>query len=240
MESTAFIAISRQMVLREQMTVLSNNIANLQTPGYKGEQPLFVEYLDTSTPSDPQSYVQHLSLIRDFNPGPLESTNNPLDLGIKGDGFFTVSTADGPRYTRNGTFTLNADRQITTLAGEPLLGQGDAPIQIPPDSGAIVIATDGTVSTEVGQIGRIPLVTFADKQQLKKIGDGLYDPGTQPTQPAEGAEIHQGMIEGSNVQGVVEMARMVDTVRSYQSANRLIDEEHQRLRKAIDTLVATT
>jgi len=240
MESTAYIALSRQMVLREHMALLSNNLANLQTPGFKGEQPLFVEYLETSSPDDPHSYVQHLSLVRDFAPGALAGTGNPLDLGIEGDGFFTVETPDGPRFTRNGAFSLDAEGRITMLSGEPLLGEGNVPIQVPPNSGDIAIAADGTVSTEIGQIGRIALVGFADTQQLQKVGNGLYDPGTQPAVPAVDAEIHQGVIEGSNVQGVVEMTRLIDTVRSYQAASKLVDEEHSRLRKAIETLVATT
>ncbi len=239
MESTAYIALSRQSVLREKMAVVAQNLANITTPGFKAEDMLFVEYLDESSPSGAVSFVQSISLIRDFAPGPLSATGNALDLAIKGEGYFTVETPEGPRFTRNGSFSLNGDGEVVNSEGLALLDDANAPLVIPANSGSITVARDGTISTERGRVGQITLVRFEDERRLKKIGGGLFDAGGEIALPLENGEVHQGMIEGSNVKGVVEMTRMIDTVRSYQSASRLIDEEHRRIRDAINRLVAT-
>ncbi len=239
MENTAYIALSRQMVLRQKMDLVAHNLANLNTPGFKGEDMLFVEYLDSSNRQEPLSYVQNISLIRDLEPGTLTPTENPLDLAIKGEGYFAVDTPEGQRYTRNGAFSLNAERQIVTAGGLALLSDAGTPLAIPANSGAITIARDGTVSSERGQIGKIGLVTFANEQQLQKIGGGLFDAEDQPPEPLPDGEVHQGMIEASNVKGVIEMTRMIETLRSYQASSKLIDEEHRRQREAISRIVAT-
>lgn len=239
MENTAYIALSRQMVLRQKMDLVAHNLANLNTPGFKGEDMLFVEYLDTSTPQEPLSYVQNISMIRDLENGTLTPTENPLDLAINGEGYFVVETPEGRRYTRNGAFSLNAERQIVTASGLALLSNAGSPLEIPANSSAITITRDGTVSSERGPVGRIDLVTFANEQQLKKIGGGLFDAEDQQPEPLQDGEVQQGMIEGSNVKGVVEMTRMIETLRSYQAASKLIDEEHRRQREAISRIVAT-
>lgn len=239
MENTAYIALSRQMVLRQKMDLVAHNLANLNTPGFKGEDMLFVEYLDTSTPQEPLSYVQNISMIRDLENGTLTPTDNPLDLAINGEGYFVVETPEGRRYTRNGAFSLNAERQIVTASGLALLSNAGSPLEIPANSSAITITRDGTVSSERGPVGRIDLVTFANEQQLKKIGGGLFDAEDQQPEPLQDGEVQQGMIEGSNVKGVVEMTRMIETLRSYQAASKLIDEEHRRQREAISRIVAT-
>lgn len=239
MESTAYIALSRQSVLREKMDVVAQNLANITTPGFKAEDMLFVEYLDESSPNDPVSFVQNISLIRDLSPGPLSATGNPLDLAIKGEGYFTIETPEGPRFTRNGSFSLNGDGAVVNSAGLALLDDTYAPLVIPANSGSITVARDGTISSELGQIGRVALVRFEDERLLKKIGGGLFDAAGELPLSVENGEIHQGTIEGSNVKGVVEMTRMLETVRSYQAASRLVDEEHRRIRDAINRLVAT-
>lgn len=239
MENTSYIALSRQMVLRQKMDLVANNLANLNTPGFKGEDMLFVEYLDTSDQQEPLSYVQNISLVRDLKPGPLVATENPLDLAIKDKGYFTVETPEGPRYTRNGSFSLNAERQVVTLAGLPLLDTAGSPLTVPDNTNAITVARDGTISSETGQIGRIGLVNFANEQGLKKVGGGLFDAEGQLPEPLADGEVHQGMVETSNVQGVVEMTRMIETQRSYQSASKLVEEEHRRQREAISRIASS-
>ena len=112
MENTSFIALSRQSALRRQMDVVANNVANMNTAGFKGERMMFVEHLVKSKGGekilgDRLSYVRDISTMRDLSDGPLEKTGNPLDLAITGDGYFMVQTDVGNQYTRNGRFQLD-------------------------------------------------------------------------------------------------------------------------------------
>jgi len=235
-ENPGYIALSRQMVLRRQMDVLAHNLANLATPGYRGESMLFVEHLRQTEPKQKITFVQDLATFRDVKPGPLTHTGNSLDLAIRGEGYFTVETAEGPRYTRAGSFTLDSTGQMVTAEGLPILGESGAPLIVPSDSAALTVARDGTVSTDQGEIGRVRPVRFENEQALVKQAGGLYDPAGQTALPVETPVVEQGKVEGSNVAGIVEMTKMISAVRSYQAASSMADEEHQRQRRAIETL----
>ena len=238
MENPGYIALSRQMVLRRQMDVLAHNLANLTTPGYRGESMLFVEHLQRTEPTEEIAFVRDLATYRDLKAGPLNHTGNPLDLAIRGEGYFTVETDEGPRYTRAGSFTLDAAGRVVTSEGLPVLGESGAPLVVPTDAAALQVARDGTVSTDQGEVGRIRPVSFENEQALAKQAGGLYDPAGQAALPVDAPVIEQGKIEGSNVAGIVEMTKMIAAVRSYQAAAKMSDEEHQRQRRAIEALGA--
>lgn len=239
MENPGYIALSRQMVLQRQMDVVAHNLANLTTPGYRGEGMLFVEHLQRTEPQEKIAFVRDLATFRDLKAGPLNHTGNPLDMAIRGEGYFTVETDEGPRYTRAGSFTLDPTGQVVTAEGFPVLGESGAPLVVPTESSALQVARDGTVSTDQGEVGRIRPVRFENEQALKKQAAGLYDPAGQAPVPIDQPFIEQGKVEGSNVTGVVEMTKMISAVRSYQAAAKMSDEEHQRQRRAIDALSAT-
>lgn len=238
MENTGYIALSRQLVLRQQMNVVANNLANMNTSGFKGERMLFSEYLNKTEDGKLLSFVQDLAVYRDLQQGPMTRSGNPLDLAISGEGYFKVETPGGERYTRRGSFTLDERGRIVTPEGHPVLTAGDAPITIPTDSNTISITRDGTVSTEDGEVGRLQVVGFEREQYLTRTENGLYDAGEEQPEAVQEPDIQQGMIERSNVQGVVEMTRLIETVRSYQSASKMTENEHERQRKAIDKLVS--
>lgn len=239
MENPGYVALSRQMVLKRQMDVVANNLANVTTPGFRAESMVFVEHLDRlrhSGPRDKVSFVQDIATVHDLRPGPLTTTGNVLDLAIRGDGYFAVETPEGERFTRAGHFALDADGQVVTTAGYPVLGDNGTPIVIPPESGQIVIADDGTISTDQGTVALLRLVRFENQQALKRQENGFYDAGPQIAEPAEDSDVQQGTLESSNVMGVVEMTKMMATVRSYQTAATLTNEEHERQRRAITAL----
>lgn len=239
MENAGYVALSSQMVLQNQMDVIANNIANLNTPSYKAEELVFVEYM-TKTEDGTVSFVQDLATVRDVAPGPLAPTHGPLDLALPGDGYFTVETPNGTRYTRTGNFALNAAGEIVNADGHRLLGAGGGPLVLPPEATSIHVARDGTVSSEQGNVGRIQVVDFPDEQALTRLSGGLYDAGpVQPT-PIADPQIVQGMIEGSNVVGVLEITRMIGTLRSYQAAQSLVEEQNQIQEQAIQRLLETT
>ena len=236
MENSLTIALARQSVLERQMDVIATNLANLETAGFKSEHMIFAELVQKTSDGEFLSIVHDVSFVRDLTEGPMTGTQSPLDLAIRGDGYFVVDTPDGKRYTRHGVFQLDNTGNIVTTGGHPVLGSSGAPIAIPLDASTITITRDGTISADANEIGRIKLVRFDDRQALSKVGSGLYDAKDQTPRPANGAEVLQGMVESSNVKGVVEMTRMIDTVRSYQAAAKLIDTEHRRILDAIEAL----
>ncbi|WP_420348818.1 flagellar basal-body rod protein FlgF [Pelagibius sp.] len=236
MENAGYIALSRQMVLRREMSVIANNMANLNTNAYKGESMLFVEHLESTDSGEKMSFVQDIALVRNLTEGNLTATENPLDTAISGDAYYEVETPLGPRYTRNGSFRLNAEGEMVTATGDKVLGEGGNPLVLPPNSSNVSITRDGTVSTDEGPVGKIRLVRFEDQQSLVKLANGFYDANGQEALAAEDAEVVQGMIEGSNVAGIVELTKMMQTVRSYSSTGRMVNDEHERMRRAIQAL----
>ena len=242
MKNAGYVALSRQMILGHQMDAIANNIANMTTPAYKAEELIFAEQLGR-TPGASQtrgggriSFVHDPTRMRRVAPGPMMPTNNPLDLALSEEGYFVVETPAGERYTRAGNFTLDAAGQIVTSQGRPVLGAGGAPLVVPPEAGSITVAPDGTVSTNQGEIGRIQVVVFENEQMLKKRQNSLYEANGERPIPAKDPKVSQGVIEGSNVRGVVEMTRLINVVRSYQASQRLLDKEDQLQRKAIEAL----
>ena len=239
MESTAYIALSRQMVLARQMEVIAHNVANMTATGFKAEAMLLEPVPVAAGGGQRLTYVQDLGMMRDLGAGPVTTTGNPLDLSIEGPGYFTIETAEGVRYGRSGQFRLNALGELATAEGDPVLDAGGAPLTVPLDGGAPTIAADGTLSTAAGVVGRIELVTFADEQRLTKVGGGLYRTD-EPPLPAAGARLVQGALEGSNVRPIVEMTQMMSTLRAYQGTQRLLDTHHELQRRAIERMLEAT
>ncbi|MBK1669549.1 flagellar basal-body rod protein FlgF [Rhodovibrio sodomensis] len=240
MESTTYIALSRQAGLRREMTLIANNMANLNTPAYRGEELMFVEYLQDTQRGKlgEMSFTQDISTVRNLQEGPMKRTENPLDLAISGRGYFRVETEEGVRYTRNGSFQLDAEGGLVTKAGDPVLDANGDPIRVPQDAAALEVSEDGTIATEAGTIARIEPVTFENEQALEKRPGGLYEAGEDmAAEPSPEARVMQGMIEGSNVQGVVEMTRLIDVSRSYQGASKVAESEHERMLRAVRSLV---
>jgi flagellar basal-body rod protein FlgF len=243
MENPSYIALSQQMALRRQMDVIATNIANVSTPGFKAERIMFAELLAGKAPysSSPTgstrpglSFVNEVGMLRDTSDGGMSQTGNALDLALNGPGYFVVDTPNGPRYTRQGAFRLNQDGRIVTADGYALLDAQSRPISIRPGESRIEISTKGAVTTESGEVGRIQIAQFENEQAMRKIGAGLYETDQAPI--AGDAEVRQGMIENSNVKAVNEITTMMDILRRYQSAQKIIDSDHELERKAIDKL----
>jgi flagellar basal-body rod protein FlgF len=239
MESTAYIALSRQMVLDRQMDVIAHNIANATTTGFKATAMLLEPVPVDAGERQRLDYVQDVGMVRDLRPGPVTTTGNPFDLAIESPGYLAVQTAAGVRYSRSGQLHVSELGELATAAGDPVLDDGGAPLAIPLDAGRIAIAADGTVSTPTAVIGRLGLVTFADEQRLVPVGDDLYRTVQAPL-PATEARVVQGALEGSNVRPIIEMVEMMATVRAYQGTQRLLDTDHELHRQAIERMLETT
>ena len=237
METSSLIAVSKQAVIRRSMSVIANNIANMNTTGYKGEKMMFVEHLvrspgGTRIGGDKLAFVRDIATARDLSEGTFEKTENPFDLAIHGDGFFVIGTPTGERYTRNGNFQIGNDGQLVTRNGDPVLSDNGAPFFLSPEDNHIEIDSSGTLSTENGELGKIAVVNFADKRDLQLVAGGLYST-TQQAIPVEEARVVQGMLEGSNVQPIIEMTRMIEVHRAYEGTKIFIQKEDERLKNMV-------
>ncbi|HEX3811023.1 MAG TPA: flagellar basal-body rod protein FlgF [Rhizomicrobium sp.] len=243
MDATLLVNLSQQLAAYRSMDVIANNLANVSTAGFKRESTKFEEYVqhlpdDGSNPDGPQalSFVMDRGLVRDTSEGRMDRTGAPYDLAISGKGFFVVKTAAGDRYTRNGHFTLDSQGRISTEGGELLQGEGGE-VSVTSDDGDINIAVDGTITGRQGQLGKLRVVQFDNERAMTKDGNSLYSTDQAPT-PATTAAIHQGMIESSNVQPVLEISNMLEVMRAYQAATNIADSQDKLSREAIQKLGA--
>ena len=238
MENTSIIALSRQSAIKRDMAVIANNIANMNTTGYKGQKVMFVEHLVRSRGGDKiggeqHAYVRDIATARDFSDGAMEQTGNSLDLAINRDGYFAIGTPGGERYTSNGSFQLDQEGKLVTRDGDAVLSDQGEPFFFSPEDKDITIAMDGTISTENGDLGKIGVVTFQNNQELKAVAGGLFS-SEQPPQAVEKTMVLQGMLEKSNVEPILEMTKMIAAHRSYQSIKDFISKEDERIKKMMD------
>ncbi len=246
MENTLFVALSRQVTVRRQMDVVANNIANMNTTGFKGEKMMFVEHLVRSKGSgsvlgDKLSYVRDIATLRDTSRGDLKQTGNPLDLAIAEDGYFAIQGRTGEQYTRNGRFQLDATGQLVNDNGDSVLSSSGQPFFFGPTDTQITVAGDGTVSTENGTLGRLRVVKFESELSLQQAGSVLFNAGAgNPPQDVEFPKVMQGALESSNVQPILELTRMIEVQRSYDGAKSLIDKEDERQKTMIRELTKQT
>jgi flagellar basal-body rod protein FlgF len=244
MDTPGYVVLSRLAAQRRSQDVVASNLANADTPGFKASQMVFAEHLarqsGAKVPNGGQevAFTQDRATWRDFSPGPLQATGNPLDLALSGDGFFAVQTANGERFTRAGRFALSPDRGVVDGQGNGVLGEDGTPLQIPEGASRIDVAGDGTVSTEQGPVGRIRVVRFADPQKLQAEGDRLYDtPRDMPAEAVARPAVVQGSVEASNVKAVVEMTRMTAEMREFQFVTQFVEREGERLQSSVDRIL---
>ncbi len=243
MENTLLVALSRQVALRRQMGVVANNIANMNTTGFKGEKMMFVEHLvrskgGESVHGDKLKFVRDIATVRDVTKGHLSQTGNPLDVAIADEGYFAVQAGAGEQYTRNGRFQLDSTGQLVTQNGDPVLSDTGEPFFFGPTDANITISGDGTVATENGALGRLRVVEFRDELALQQAGSVLFnnDPDNLPID-MEFPNVVQGALESSNVQPIIELTRMIEVHRSYNGVKTMIDKEDERQKTMIRELM---
>lgn len=243
MENAQLVGLARQVVLRRQLDVIANNVANLNTNGFKAQLNLFREEEMTPAANDafpfsdrPISFVIDDQSVNDFEPGPLVQSGNPLDVALNGRGFFAVQTPQGERWTRDGAFSIDAQGRLVNHSGHQVLTEA-GPITFGPEETDVTIGRDGSISTSAGVRGRLRVVDFADLRELQRSGDNLWSGGTP--RAAEGVRVAQGTIERSNVSGVTEISRMIQVTRAYQSITNQLRDLDETRRTAIERLAGT-
>lgn len=241
MDNALYVGLSRQMVLRRQIDIIANNLANTDTVGFKVE-----DLMQKTNPAEPAftmqgprpvKFVGEDGVARDFTQGVLRKTDAPLDLAIEGQGFFQVNSPTGPRFTRDGNFRLDDAGKLVTQSGFPVMDDGGGEISLDPKDGPVSISADGSVSQGATRVGKLGVVTFQTMSTLEKTGDNLYrNTSNQQPQASEDAKIRQGMLEGSNVQPILEISKMVEINRAYEQMAKIMDANAELSKSAVQRM----
>lgn len=237
MQSALYVSLSAQVAMEKRLATIANNVANMATGGFRADEVKFEELLtragkdSVSFSSSGQNYISRQA-------GPLNKTDNPLDVAIQGDGWFAYQGPGGPVYTRDGRFSMNENGNLVTVDGSPVLDAGGAPIVLDPTLGPPVIGRDGTITQGDNQVGTLGLFNLDSRSKLTRYGNS----GVISSMPGEVIQdfasngIQQGYSEGSNVNPVLEMTKMIALQRNFESAATTIQESESTLLEAIRTL----
>ena len=258
MSGSIYMAASGALAYEKRLQLISNNLANANTVGYKmdngtfrvlgsaeNENPTFEEPPELNTSNAPLFWIQ-FDTYTDYSGGSLRKTGNDLDLALIGDGFFCVQTPDGVAYTRKGSFTLDADGTLVTQDGWPVLGDGGE-IKVdgqenPQIHKRFSVDEEGNISVDGSEVGSLRIVDFPKPYSLKKIGNTLFQPIASATgeAKAEDVQVSQGFVELSNVDAVKMMTEMIEVLRGYESYQKVIRSADEANSKAINDVGRTS
>ena len=249
-----YTAASGMLASMRRMELVTNNLANAQTTGFKQDRAALSTFdemmiLQDGSVAPPGRHAELGELgmaaiaeepMIDFTQGSLQQTDRVLDMALEGPGFFTVQTQDGPRYTRDGGFTRDATGRLTTGEGHLVLGVDGNPIQVPP--GELTARTDGTLAVDGQEIGRLAIAEFTAEQPLKKVGSNQFVARIEGDAPRAATEtaVRQGAIEASNVDMAGAQTTMLELQRAYQAAQRLIQYQDEMVGRAVNEIARPT
>jgi flagellar basal-body rod protein FlgF len=236
MDNASYTALTRQSGLLREMQSLANNVANASTTGFRAEGILFAEHVKALGPGAP-SLSMATADVRNtlMTQGTLAQTGGTFDLAIEGDGFFLVETPGGPRLTRAGAFGPDANGTLVTPDGYAVLDAGGAPVFVPQGLGPVGIGADGIISAGGQPVGQIGLVLLIDPTQMVREGSVMFDAQGGFEQAPEGRML-QGFLEGSNVNPILEISRMIEVQRAYELGQSFLDKEDERIRSVIQAI----
>jgi len=232
-----YIAGVAGQMTQHRLDVISHNMANVNTTGYLAGGSTFATFLAGKPGSHmrtPPAYSTFNGKFLDMRKGPIHATGNDLDLAIQGQAFFRVSLPDGTEgYTRAGDFQLGADGSLRTRGGHPVLDDGGHSITLP--RGHIAVSTEGEISVNGTPVARLGLLRILDASKVERIGEAILKTPVSNTAPATpDVNIRQRALEGSNVNAVLAMAEMIDTMRSYQSSMKIIEQFNRQSALLVD------
>jgi flagellar basal-body rod protein FlgF len=237
MDGISTSAASGMRARMESLEMLANNLANVETGGFKADREFFSIYTSDDASLDPQTGdIPSLPLIEthwtDLSQGNLLNTANPLDFAIDGEGLFAIQTQGGIRYTRNGNFRVGVSGSLTTADGSPVRAQGGGTIQLAPGL-PVEVFPDGAVQQSGQPIGQLEISAF-DRGSLDKVGANYFVPleGAKARQ-ATGAVL-QGKLEQSNVGAAESSVRLVAIMRQFEMLQKAMNIGNELNRKAIE------
>lgn len=233
--SLYYLAVNRQVGLASELDMIANNIANLDTVGFRREGLAFTEFVLSDQVGDSVSMADLGARFASELPGVVSTTGGRFDLAIEGEGYFVTESRDGPVLTRAGAFQVSPEGFLVTPLGDNVLDAGQALIAIPLEAKEVFIGTDGTVSANGDPIAQIAIVN-APRDQISRFGDTAFKVVEDAFELLPEPKVRQGALEQSNVDAVGEIARLIEVTRAYETAQSLIEDEDSRIRDAIRTL----
>lgn len=236
MDNAGYTTLTRQSGLLREMQVVANNIANISTTGFRKEGLIFSEYVHAMENGEASLSMANAN-VRSTNTtqGPLTQTNSPFDLAIEGPGYFLLETPQGNQLTRAGNFTANAQGELVSMDGYRLLDNGNSPIFIPPDAKSFSISSDGSLSADGRPLSQVGIFKPTNEHDLTRK-TGVLFLSTSEVEAVEDSVILQGFLEDSNVNPIVEIARMIEVQHAYELGQKLLDQEDERIRNVMQTL----
>ncbi|CUK02964.1 Distal rod protein [Ruegeria denitrificans] len=233
---TAYTTLSRQSGLVNEMRMVANNIANANTTGYRAQGLVFSEFV-RDLPGNPSlSMARAEARNTSLQQGLLTETGGQFDFAIEGDGFFMVETPSGNRLTRAGAFSPSAEGDLVTMDGHRVLDSNGAPVFIPPDAASIDVGSDGTLSIEGQLLGQIGVYRVADSKTLVREGSTQFRAEGEIDLVENPVLLHR-FLEGSNVNAVEQVTRLVEIQRAYELGQSFLETEDERLRGALKALM---
>ena len=248
MSGGMYLSAAGAMAQQMRLEVLANNIANINTSGFKGEKTIFrVEDQSVTAPENGAAdEIQALSPYSppfetrvDFSQGALQKTGNPLDVAINGNGFFSVQTPDGIQYTRQGSFSLNEQGMLIAPDGYEVQGEGGG---ITIEAGKVEIDMDGGILVDGEEVGRLKITDFENPDTLQKAGNSRFiaTEKSVAVDAPDGTTISQGHIESANVSPILAMTEMIETTRAFEAYQKVIQTVDEATGTSIDQVGKTS
>jgi flagellar basal-body rod protein FlgF/flagellar basal-body rod protein FlgG len=232
MDSGYYAAYTALLSRTEALDTVANNLANANTAGYRAQRNIFSSVLNQAQGSALNNAINNYGTLSgttlDESQGALQKTENDLDVGIQGPGYFVIQTATGNMYTRNGSFQVSSSGQLMTAAGDAALGNGGA-ISLPP--GAVTISADGTISARGAVVGKLAIVEFPAGTSLTSAGQTYYAAPANSAVAATKSTVRQGMLESSNVNPVSSMVELITAQRSAEMMQRALSTFNSEMDK---------
>lgn len=236
MDAGSYTTLTRQIGLMREMDIVANNIANAATTGFRQQGLVFSEYVQRVKDGESLSMATASIAMSSMAQGSLTETGGSFDFAIEGDGFFLVETEQGPRLTRAGNFSPNSNGDLVTPQGHRVLDVGEAPIFIPPDAHNLMVSEDGSISSNGRLIGQLGVFLPNDPTRLNRAEGVLMD-APDGYEASLVGKIKQGFVEGSNVDAIDQITRMIEVQRSYEMGQSFLDSENERQRTALQSLL---
>lgn len=235
-DTTIPVALSRQDALKRELALVAHNLANVSTTGFRAERMLFDQAMHKAGSENVAFVVDRASYLQEA-PGQVEMTHRDFDVALDGDGWFSVETEDGLRYTRDGRFHMSPDGMLVTAGGHAVLDEQGSTITIDTTGAEFSVAPDGEITLDGSSLGRMGLIQFGDDQRLMREASGLYRPANDVEgEPATQIKVLQGALERSNVDPILEITRLIEASRAYETAARSGVDTHNLKRSAVERL----
>jgi flagellar basal-body rod protein FlgF len=224
------IMLSMQEAYWQKLSNIANNLSNATNYGFKARNLKLAHVVQHNSLGNKVNYVAPSDLVRNVNNGSFHQTSNPLDLCLNGSGYFMVETDKGKFLIRNGQFAKDVEGNIVTASNNfKVLDQGGSPITIPKDSKSISISSNGSIMVDGNSVGKVGVFKVKNEQTLKNIGDNLLQ-SPDELENADQYQIIQGGLEESNVSPMEESIRLIEVMRLYENAQKVI-EKYERARQ---------